>query len=136
MQPLSLIRFSPKCRNALSIARQATTGALVSAMMTGAAFAQTLPDVPVPADVQGGGSIHVIRWVIGVMILLSAAAIAGFGMLSVGSAALSKFRAWNSGARDVEIGDVISTVVMGLAILAVAILMCFGATQVIPSSIT
>jgi hypothetical protein len=129
MKSASLTRLAPTWH-------KLAAGAMVFAATAGSAFAQTLPDVPVPTDVQSGGAIHVIRWVIGIIILLSAAALVGFGMLRVGSAALKKFHDWNSGERGVELGDVIATVVMGLAILAVAILMGFGATQVIPSSIT
>lgn len=97
-----------------------------------AALAQ-VPDIPLPAGTDANNLPGILRWGIGVVILLLALFIAGFGILSVGASALQKFREYTNGRADV--GDVITTTGLGIGILVVALLMVAGALRVIPVTI-
>jgi hypothetical protein len=139
---MHLQEFIPMTKPCLSFRDRAASlwrkaaGAATLLAFAGAAYAQKLPEVPVPADIQKGGYIVIIRWALGVILLLLAVALAGNTLLGVASAAFQKFHQWNAGEKGVEMGHVVGTVVLGLVILAIVIMLAYAATQIIPTTIS
>jgi hypothetical protein len=109
------------------------------ALTAGSAFAQQapgggIPEVQLPQQAQEGGLPGLIRWILGIIMLLCATAVAGFALISVGGAGVTKFKMYTDGRGD--LGEVITTVVLGVGILFFALALAYMATRVIPVEIT
>lgn len=131
-------RFMNHITGALQVAKarglQLAQAAAIAVLVHTPAWAQIeIPEVQAPAGVEQNDYVGYMRWGIGVIILLTAAALAGYSLITAGSSALAKFREYTSGRGDV--GDVIQVVILGGVLAAFVALLAYAGIQIIPVEI-
>lgn len=126
-------RIGAFCRRITDRINKAQIAVLAAVLSTPVGVLAQVPDIPLPAGTDANNLPGILRWGLGVVILLVALFVAGYGILSVGAAALSKFNDYVKGRG--EVGEVIQTTGLGIGILVVALLLVAGALRVIPVAI-
>lgn len=98
-----------------------------------AAFAQTIPEVPLPAGQDQNNLPRLLLWGLGIIILLCGCFLAAWAILSVGASAIHKFGEMSKGK--IEAGEVVTTAGIGVGILVFALLLIAGALRVMPAAL-
>jgi len=97
------------------------------------AFAQQIPDVPLPAGQDANNLPRMLMWGFGIIVLLIGCFLAAWGILSVATAIIHKFNDTTKGRS--EAGEVVQTAGLGVGILVFSLLLIAGALKVMPATL-